>query len=436
MAQAAGSPARRIHIMPKDLETLPADRSEVTSDRPRADGTAGDIRPGAETPSPAEASGDKPRKGGAKKLILASIVLLALVAGGIYGYRYWTNGRFLVSTDDAYVEADFAILQPKVTGYVASVPAIANAHVKAGDALVVLRDGDYRDALTLAQSNLDAEVAAVDRINLQAKAALAAITQAEAKLAAAKALQTQAQSDLTRYTTLAKTDVATTQRLESARATAATTEADVREAEAGVLTAEADHKVVEAQAAEAEATVAGLTSSRDRARRDLSDTVLRAPTDGVVGNLSVATGDYVTPGSRLLAVVPLSEVYVEANFKETQIEDLRPGTKVHLEVDAFPDRSFTGTVQGVSPASGSVFSLLPAENATGNFTKVVQRLPVRIAVPADVADQGWLFPGLSVTATADPRTSEGANGQDTPALSPAPAADTGAQVSANQTPAR
>jgi membrane fusion protein (multidrug efflux system) len=420
--------------MPKDFETLPADRSEITTERPEA--LRAETAPEAATPPAPGVPEDKGGKGRAKKLILGAVAAAALIAGGLFGHEYWTNGRFLVSTDDAYAQADFAIMEPKVTGYVASVPAVANARVKAGDPLVILRDDDYRSALTLAQSQLDAETAGVERITLQAGAARATITQAQAKLAAAEALQTQAQADLARYTELAKTDVATTQRLESARATAATSDANVAEAQAGVLTAEADLKVVEAQTAEARATISGLAASRDKAARDLADTVLRAPADGVVGNLSVAAGDYVTPGSRLLAVVPLGQIYIEANFKETQIEELRPGTRVEVEVDAFPDRNFAGTVQGVSPASGSVFSLLPAENATGNFTKVVQRLPVRIAVPAEVADQGWLRPGLSVTVTADPRTSADAPGEGEPARVPATggAGTDGARVSANETP--
>lgn len=417
--------------MPKDLEDLPANRSRITAERPGATEAAADAAPGGAAPPSPDAPEANAGKGRAKKLVLGAVALAALVAGGLYGHSYWTNGRFLVTTDDAYAQADFAILEPKVSGYVASVPGIANAQVKAGDPLVILRDDDYRNALTLAQSQLDAELAGVERITLQAGAARATIAQARAKLAAAVALQTQAQADLTRYTTLAKTDVATTQRLESARATAAASDANVEEARAGILTAEADLKVVEAQTGEARATISGLTASRDKAARDLADTVLRAPTDGVVGNLSVATGDYVTPGSRLLAVVPLGQIYIDANFKETQIEELRPGTRVEVEVDAFPDRNFTGTVQGVSPASGSVFSLLPAENATGNFTKVVQRLPVRIAVPAEVADQGWLRPGLSVTVTADPRTSA-ATGETTPAPAPAQSGTGAARVSANE----
>lgn len=419
--------------MPKDFETLPSDRSTIARSAPAAE-----TGPRLDTAAPAaDMPADTPEtgkaKGGAKrKLVLGLLAVAALIGGGWYGYEYWANGRFLVETDDAYVQADFAILAPKVTGYVASVPAVANATVRAGDPLVILRDDDYRNALTLAQSQLDAQVASISRIQLQAQAGQAAIAQAEAKVAAANAVQVQAESDLRRYTTLAQTDVATAQRLEAARAAAATADAEVRQAEAGVLTAKADLQVIEAQATEARAVVAGLTASRDKAQHDLEDTVLRAPADGVIGNLSVAEGDYVTPGSRLLAVVPLNRVYVEANFKETQIENLVPGTEVEIEIDAFPDRSFAGTVQGVSPASGSVFSLLPPENATGNFTKVVQRLPVRIAVPQEVAAQGWLRPGLSVIAIADPRTN--------PAPSSAAATEAsdgldGARISANQAPA-
>lgn len=413
--------------MPKDFDHAPADRSTEPGRAP----TGRSSEPVAPTEGQMPVS-ETPKPRARKRLMLGVVALVALGVAGWYGHGYWTNGRFLVSTDDAYVQADFAILAPKVTGYVASVPAVENAAVKAGDPLVVLNDGDYRDALALAQSQLDAQTASIARINLQANAANAAIAQANAKVTAAKAVQVQARADLRRYVTLASTDVATTQRLEAARATAATADADVLEAEAGVRTAEADLQVIDAQVTEARAVITGLTASRDKAQRDLDDTVLRAPTDGVIGNLSVAQGDYVTPGARLLAVVPLSQVYVEANFKETQIEELAPGTRVDVEIDAFPGRHFTGSVQGVSPASGAVFSLLPPENATGNFTKVVQRLPVRIAVPAEVAAEGWLRPGLSVIATADPRTTpDGTAG--TPAAEPGAA--TGALVSSNAPPA-
>jgi len=341
---------------------------------------------------------------GRKRFILIGLALVALIALLAYGWHYWTIGRFEVSTDDAYVRVDFAILAPKTAGYVATVPAVANQAVHAGDTLVTLEDGDARDALAQAEAQLAVQEASIQRIQSQQAAAATSITQAEAQVTAAQAISVQAAADLTRYTRLAQTDAASGQRLESARAAAATAEASLAEARAGVTAAEANARVVSSQKAEAEAMVPGLTAQRDRAARVLAETVLRAPADGVVGNLSVAIGDYVTPGKRLMAVVPLKDSYIEANFKETQIERLLPGTHVRVEVDAYPDRSFDATVIGISPASGAVFSMLPPENATGNFTKVVQRLPVRIHVPEDVAKAGWLLPGMSVVVTADTRT--------------------------------
>ncbi|MFO1141855.1 MAG: HlyD family secretion protein [Amaricoccus sp.] len=383
--------------MPKDLNE---DRRQ--SPQPAVVPTAPEaVAP--EAPSAVKAGG------GRKRIVLSLLAILVLAGLGWLGFRYWTVGRFMVSTDDAYVQADFTILAPKIPGYVASVPAVENHPVRAGEPLVTLEDGDYRDALTLAEAQLAGQQAALVRIDSQAAAGDAGIAQAEAQVEAAKAEAAATAADLARYQRLASSDVASEQRLESAQAADAAAQAAVREAEAGVATARANRAVITAQKAEAQATIAGLAASRDKAQRDLDATVLRAPFDGTVGNLSVAKGDLVAPGKRLLAVVPLAEVYVEANFKETQIAELAPGTHVTLHFDAFPDRRLIGTVQGVAPASGSQFSLLPPENATGNFTKVVQRVPVRIAVPADAAAEGWLRPGLSVSVSADVRTTP-ANG--------------------------
>lgn len=394
--------------MPKDLDAQPLQRraegGTPTPLRaiPSSDSTSEARTPAApETPAAAKPAA---KKGGVRRIFLGLLATAAVAAAAWYGHNYWTNGRFLVSTDDAYVEADFAVMSPKMTGYVASVPAVANQAVKAGDPLVVMEDGDYRNALTAAEAQFRTQEATIARIERQVKAAEAGVQQARSRVASAVAVHDQAAADLARYTRLASNDVASAQRLEAARASEATAAASIEEAKAGVTSAEANLDVVRAEVTEASAVLPGLAAARDRAQRDLDSMILRAPTDGVVGNLSVAAGDYVTPGKRLLAVVPLDAVYVDANFKETQIEKLVPGTKVTLSVDAFPDREITGVVEGVAPASGAVFSLLPPENATGNFTKVVQRLPVRIAVPADVAAEGWLRPGLSVTVTADPRT--------------------------------
>lgn len=387
--------------MPKDFEANP------THAQPKAEAPDAHDSPATSTaavPPPAGDESPAAPKRGRRKLLLGGAVVALLAVGAWFGHSYWTVGRFMVGTDDAYVQADFAIIAPKITGYVAAVPAKENREVKAGDPLVVLDDGDYRDALALADSQLASEQAAIARIDSQAAAADAATAQARARVDAARAQVSQAESDLTRYQSLAKNDVASAQRLEQAQTTGASAVAALAEAQAGVSSAEANREVIVAQKAEAQATISGLQASRDKAQRDLDATILKAPFDGVVGNLSVAIGDLVSPGKRLLAVVPLAHVYVEANFKETQISELTPGTQVHLEFDAFPGREVTGTVEGVAPASGSQFSLLPPENATGNFTKVVQRVPVRVAIPADVAAEGWLRPGLSVTASADTRT--------------------------------
>lgn len=416
--------------MPKDFEAGSGRAEHRVEDRaehrvedkadvePRAEAN---VEPHAPVPSSAVAVSDEPstgpsagpgrRKPGRKTILLGGALLALLAAGAWYGQRYWTVGRFMVETDDAYVQADFAIIAPKITGYVAAVPAVETGAVRAGDPLVVLDDGDYRDALMLARSQLESQQAAIARIDSQAAAADAATLQARARVDAAQAQVDQAEADLNRYRNLARSDVASAQRLEQAEAASAAAVASLAEARAGVISAQANREVIVAQKAEAQATLSGLAASRDKAQRDLDATVLRAPFDGTVGNLSVAVGDLVAPGKRLLAVVPLSAVYVEANFKETQIAELTPGTKVHLAFDAFPGREVEGTVAGVAPASGAQFSLLPPENATGNFTKVVQRVPVRVAVPADVAAEGWLRPGLSVTASADIRTAGSADPQ-------------------------
>lgn len=385
--------------MPKDFEANP------TFAQPRAEVTRHETsQPDAAAATGASEDAPPKPKRGRRKFLLGGALVALLAVGAWFGHDYWTVGRFMVSTDDAYVHADFAIMAPKISGYVQSVPAVDNQAVRAGDPLVVLDDGDYRDALSLARSQLASQQAGITRIDNQAAAADAATAQARARVDAARAQVGQTEADLARYVNLTRSDVASVQRLEQAEAQNASAVAALAEAEAGVTSAEANREVILAQKAEAQATLSGLEASRDRAQRDLDATVLRAPFDGTVGNLSVAVGDLVSPGKRLLAVVPLSQVYVEANFKETQIAELTPGTEVHLEIDAFPGREVTGTIEGLAPASGAQFSLLPPENATGNFTKVVQRLPVRIAVPAEVAAEGWLRPGLSVVASADVRT--------------------------------
>lgn len=375
---------------------MPRDFKDEKTDTPTPAATEAAAQP------PVDSASAAPKRRG-KTLVLIMAALLAVSLAGWKGQEWWTAGRFMVETDDAYVHADFAVMAPKVSGYVAEVLVAQNAPVKAGDPLVRIEPGDYRNALEAADSRIAAQKAGIARAERQIDAVRAAVVQAKARKGATEAELVRSKADMVRYEALGSSDFVSRQRLESARATEANAEAAVTEATANIAASEANLTVAQAAKTEAEAALAELQAAREKATRDLGATTIRAPFDGVIGNRNVAVGDYVVPGQRLLAVVPLDGVYVDANFKETQINDLKPGTPVDIHVDAYPDRKVTGHITGFSPASGSVFSLLPAENATGNFTKVVQRVPVRVAIPAEITAQGWLRPGLSVVVTADTR---------------------------------
>ncbi|KAB7783176.1 Membrane fusion component of MSF-type tripartite multidrug efflux system [Methylorubrum populi] len=334
---------------------------------------------------------------------LLGLVLCAALGGGAYaGWDWWTVGRFFVSTDDAYVQADISVLAAKVSGYLEAVPVVNGQAVKRGDVIARLDDGDYRLAVTAAQDKLATQESTIARIGRQAEAAQAQVLQSAAQIDAAKADAVRASADYARATQM-QADYVARSRIDQAKADRDRTEAAVKSAEAALVAARANVEVLRAQSREAESLAAELRTAADRARRDLDFAVIRAPFDGVVGNKAVEAGAYVSPGSRIAALVPLKSVRVDANFKETQLARVRPGQEVHIHVDAYPDRDIVGTVESLSPASGSVFSLLPPDNATGNFTKIVQRLPVRVHVPEDVAREGLLRPGLSVVVRVDTR---------------------------------
>jgi membrane fusion protein (multidrug efflux system) len=362
--------------------------------------------------APAEpAAAEKPaRKNRSARSLLLPIIGLALLAGaGWYGYGYWTDGRFLISTDDAYLQADMAFVSPKISGYVAAVKVKENQYVKAGDPLLVVDDGDYRIALAQAEAQIATQGKTLERIDAQIEAAQAALLQAEAQKAAAKAAAANAARSVERTGQLLKTHVTTQAQLDDAQTAVEQANAALAGADAQIAAAAANIGVLKAQRGEAASTLATLELTRKKAERDLSFTVLRAPYDGVVGNLSVEQGDLVSPGQKLAVVVPLDRLYIVANFKETQLAHLVPGETVRVSVDAMDGHDFEGKISSLAPASGAVFSLLPPENATGNFTKVVQRVPVRIDVPAEVLAQGRLRAGLSVVVAADSRTAPGAD---------------------------
>ena len=233
----------------------------------------------------------------------------------------------------------------------------------------------------------------------------AAVEQARTQLASAQAAARRMELELNRQNALVAHDWSSRQLQEQAQANRDQAIAGVQGAQAAIDSAVANVEVLKGQRQEAISTLDELKTALAKAERDLSFTVIRAPIDGVVGNRAVQTGDYVQTGQRLASLVPLAEVYVTANFKETQVARLRPGQVVSIAVDALPEHNIQGTVESFSPASGAVFSLLPPDNATGNFTKIVQRLPVRIHVPIDVAREGLLRPGMSVVVSVNTKSS-------------------------------
>ena len=348
------------------------------------------------------------KKRSARSLMLPIVGLALLSAGAWYGYNYWTDGRFLISTDDAYVQADMSFVSPKISGYVDKVEVSENQQVKAGDPLLTIDDGDYKIAVAQAEAQIATLTKTLDRIDAQTKAAQASLQQAQAQKVADQAAADNAARAQQRAAQLVKTHVGTQAQLDDAQTALDQANAALVGADAQIAAAQANIGVFEAQRAESASTLASLQLSRDKAARDLSFTVLKAPYDGVVGNRSVEQGDLVSPGQKLAVVVPMDKLYIVANFKETQLAKLVPGEKVRVSVDATDGHDFEGKVSSLAPASGAVFSLLPPENATGNFTKVVQRVPVRIEVPADVLKAGRLRAGLSVVVAVDSRTAPAA----------------------------
>ncbi|ASY57684.1 MULTISPECIES: HlyD family secretion protein [Sinorhizobium] len=391
MSPSSTSSAARVRPVGDDFEAVEVPTTEAKAPAAEA--------PAVTEPSAAEAAAPAKKR---RKPILPAIGLALLAAGAWYGYDWWTNGRFMVSTDDAYIEGDIATISPKVSGYVAKVDVVANQHVKAGDPLVTLEDGDYRIAAEQAEAQIATQKLALSRFDAQIAGAEASLNQAEAQKRAFEAtvrgaeLTQKRASDLQAFGTDASRD--------SAQVALDQANANLVGAEANIAAAKANITVLQAQRAESESTIRSLELARDKANRDLGFTVLKAPYDGVIGNVAVQVGDLVSAGQRLAALVPVDQLYIDANFKETQISHLVPGSKVKVHVDAYDEHTIEGTVASISPASGSVFSLLPAENATGNFTKIIQRVPVRITLPADALAKGNLRAGLSVVVDVDTRT--------------------------------
>jgi len=357
-------------------------------------------KPVAETASAPAAA----KSGRVRRLVVAGVVLLALVAGGRYAFDYFWTGWYRISTDDAYVKADVASISAKVGGFVIAFPVAENTAVAPDTVIAEIDDGDYRLALESAMKKAETQRATIDRFDSQLAQADAAIGQAQAQVDSNEADAKRTEADFVRYTQLVKDKVAAPQRLEQAVADRDKAQDSVVSAKAAFVSARTAKAVLAAQQQEARHTLNELQVQVDKAARDLSFTKVRAAVGGVFANKGVSVGTLIQPGSRFGALIADGSLYVEANFKETQIRDLRAGQAATLQVDALGGITLQGTVESFAPGSGAVFSLLPPENATGNFTKIVQRFPVRIALPADQRTVRVLRPGMSVVVTVDTKS--------------------------------
>ena len=339
-----------------------------------------------------------------RQRIFAGLGGLFALAAIVYTILWFTSFRYHESTDNAYVHADISVISPKVSGYLASVNVADNAYVHKGDVLATIEPRDFEIARAQATARLETQKSAIATIAEQIEAARADAESAEANVASADAQAMRARTDYRRYEKLARQDFASRQKLDSASAEMKSANASLAAARAKLHAANTQIAVLKAQKAQQEAKLKQVEADLEQAERNLAYTVIRAPVDGVVGNRHMDVGQLVQPGNQLASVVALPHVYVDANFKETQIEHMRVGQTATIVADAWPDTEIEGRIESFSPASGQIFSLLPAENATGNFTKIVQRVPVRIALPDDNKLAGYLRPGLSVTVTVDTRT--------------------------------
>jgi membrane fusion protein (multidrug efflux system) len=344
-----------------------------------------------------------PPRRSAKKRLMAAGAAALLIATATSGYAYWANGRFIETTDDAYVGGNVSDLAAQVSGLITNVAVTDNQAVHAGDLLMRIDDRDFRVALAKAQAEVAGDQASLENLAAQQVLQRAVIREAAASLASANAQSVLAKYNQARYRKLAVSNAGSLQDSQSADAALAQAQAAVDKAQAALDAAQAQAAVIATQIQQENAARAGAQADLAGAQLNLSYTQIRAPFDGVIGNRSAHLGGYATAGAQLVSIVPAQGLWVDANFKEDQLAKMQPGDRVMIEADVLPGKKITGEVANLAPATGAVFSVLPAENATGNFTKIVQRVPVRILLNGDAATLGLLRPGLSVTASVDTR---------------------------------
>jgi membrane fusion protein (multidrug efflux system) len=339
-----------------------------------------------------------------RRTVMLAVGAVLLLIAIFWGVRWWTVGRFIESTDDAYLQADSVTVAPKVSGYVAEVYVADNQAVTVGQPLVRLDSRQYEAILEQAKATIAARKADIERGSAELLQQQASIAQARAQLEGARSSETHAIEEVKRYEPLVATGAETTERLADLRnarsQAAATVAADI----AALHAAERQPATTQAQIEQARAQLEAAEASLRQAQLDMQDTVIRSTLAGRVGDRTVRVGQYAQPGTRLMTIVPVQDLYLTANFKETQIGLMRAGQPATIHVDALPGADLHGTVVSFSPGTGSQFALLPPQNATGNFTKIVQRVPVRIHLDAGPEARKVLVPGLSVTVKVDTRS--------------------------------
>ncbi|ACA88772.1 HlyD family secretion protein [Shewanella woodyi] len=331
-----------------------------------------------------------------KLYIVVPLILALLISGGYY---WWTQVRFIESTDNAYVEADISHISVKVPGYVVMTDITDNQHVEVGQLLAQLEDNQYE--AKVAQSQAALESVKAEQQTLAAKVTLqdALINQAAAGVKAAESDHLRAEQQLNRTVQLKVKNYSSQDDVDQMQASFESAIAHLDEAKAALIAKQRELAVFKAQLQQVDANVVQARAGLKLAEIQLSDTQVRAPFSGIIGKRGAMKGQYVQPGQALYSLVPDGAVWITANFKETQIQHMQAGQQVKVTLDAFPDKAFTGVIDSLSPASGAKFSLLPAENATGNFTKIVQRIPVRIRLAAN--QEMRIVPGLSAVVEVD-----------------------------------
>ncbi|MBW7961769.1 HlyD family secretion protein [Bradyrhizobium sp. BR 10261] len=354
------------------------------------------------------------RKLNLRKLLLAGVAVVALAGASWYGYEYWTVGRFLVSTDDAYVKADNTTIAPKVSGYLDRVLVGDNEHVKAGQVLARIDERDFRVALDQAKADVAAANATITSKQAQLEVQDAVIAAARATIDVDTAAKIFAQQENKRYTDLAATGYGSVQNAQQAQSRNAGAEAAIQRDTANLASALKQVELLKAEIAQANAAAARAAALQHQAELNLGYTTIVAPIDGVIGNRTLRVGQFVQAGTQLMSIVPAEGAYVVANFKETQLTHVRAGQEVEIEVDTFPGQVVHGHVDSIAPASGQEFALLPPDNATGNFTKIVQRIPVKIALDTETQPAIELRPGMSVIPTIATRSAPTAQAATTP----------------------